>query len=65
MGDPGPCSSAYYVRDRLLEDKDGVFYSMCEKTGDLPRLVALARESAAGAAAQQSVGNGSGAVNGH
>lgn len=52
----------------MLEDKDGVFYSMCEKTGDLPRLVALARESAVGvvaAALQQSVGNGKGAANGN
>lgn len=55
----------HYVHDRLLEDKDGVFYSMCEKTGDLPRLIALARESAAGAAAQPSVGNGGGTGNGH
>lgn len=34
----------------LLRDEGGLFYSMCEKTGDLPRLVALAREAAAGGA---------------
>ena len=43
--------------NRLLEDKEGLFYSMCEKTGDLPRLIALARASAADGA---TVGNGHG-----
>lgn len=38
----------------LLGDTGGQFYSMCEKTGDLPRLVALAREAAAASAAAQS-----------
>lgn len=42
--------------DRLLEGgkDDSIFKSMCEKTGDLPRLLAMARESSARA------GNGNG-----
>lgn len=40
---------------RLLERPDGLFYSMCERTGDLERLLAMAK----GAAAQQE-GNGAG-----
>lgn len=38
----------YDSPSRLLEDRDGLFYSMCDKTGDLPRLVAMAREAAVG-----------------
>lgn len=32
---------------RLLGRPDGLFYSMCERTGDLERLLAMAKEAAA------------------
>lgn len=32
---------------KLLQRTDGLFYSMCERTGDLDRLLVMAKEAAA------------------